>query len=377
MRAKDISKKTKAAIKPGRTDKKNYIYKRTLYRSKLKKAGQQDDDELTLTIIPGTEDFMKDKELNNETTNSKDVNSNIKIDHNDTNQAADLKVPRLPDKPKSTPLTTLLKRISRNEPDEAKIARQREFLERVVISGEQYQYLIERYSPEKLAKIIKEIENFKLGLHASAPIVCMGPHKCNFFHACPLGNGMGVDPKTKTRVPVYDSLDDFPVGDQCIIEKVFMEQRLIDYIQEFDVDPARPSEVALINDLALVDLYKNRAILIMSVGDKDGEGQDFMKMDITMMTGETTMEGRAHKEHPLFAVIDKLEKRRHKILEELLATRKAKAVAAAKFGTGIQASALVTEIEKLRRAIEMKKVPVHGEEAFIEAELEDDMMEIE
>lgn len=256
---------------------------------------------------------------------------------------------------KKSPLTSLLKSVSSREPDEARLVRQQELLNKISASENQYQYLITRYSPEKLEKIIKQLDNFKYGLNAAAPVICMGPNKCAFFHACPIGNGYAKDSKTGTRIPVYDDIEDFPIGDQCIVEKVYIEQKLIDYIQEFDVDPARPSELSLINDLALVDLYKNRAILIMAAGDRDGEGQDFMKADTTYMTGQSELETKAYKEHPLFSVVDKLEKRRHRILEELLATRRTKAAAAARFGTGIGASQLVTEIEKLRKAIEMKK----------------------
>ena len=185
---------------------------------------------------------------------------------------------------------------------------------------------------------------------------CMGPLKCPFYHACPIGGGYSKDAKTGARIPLYDDINDFPIGDQCIVEKVFVEQKLIDYIQEFDIDPARPSELALINDLALCDLYKNRAVLFMAAGDKEGEGVDFMKVDTVDASGEAmSSQSRSYKEHPAFGVIDKLEKRRHKILEELLATRRAKATAVARFGAGAQTSQLMTEIEKLRKAIETKR----------------------
>lgn len=260
---------------------------------------------------------------------------------------------------KISPLTGLIKYASKQQADEARLARQQQLLERITTSDTQYNYLLQRYTPEKLDKIIKQLEHFKYGINASAPLLCMGPNKCPFYHACPIGNGYTKDAKTDVKIPVYDSIEDFPIGDQCIVEKVFVEQKLIDYVQEFDIDPARPSELALINDLALCDLYKNRAILFMAAGDRDGEGMDFMKADVSNATGEAvTSESKAYKEHPAFGVIDKLEKRRHKILEELLATRRTRAVAAARFGTGVQTSQLMTEIEKLRKAIEIKRSSV-------------------
>lgn len=257
---------------------------------------------------------------------------------------------------KPSALISLIRQTATQDTDEAKILRQKQLLSHITTSEDQYDKLISRYSPEKLQSIIKQLDNFKYGVNASAPILCLGPSKCPFFHACPIGDGLKEDPKTKQRVPSYDDIDDFPIGDQCIVEKVFVEQKLIDYVQEFDVDPARPSELSLINDLALVDLYKNRAVLLMSAGDRDGEGIDFMKVDTSTTEGAVNGETRAYKEHPLFGAIDKLEKRRHKILEELVATRRIKAAVAAKFGAGIQSSQLITEIEKLRKALESKKV---------------------
>jgi len=182
----------------------------------------------------------------------------------------------------------------------------------------------------------------------------MGPQKCPFFHACPIGEGVTIDEVTGKKIPIFDDLDDFPMGDQCIAEKVFIEQRLLDYIDEFDIDPNKPSELSLINDLALVDLHKQRAVLFLAAGDREGEGMDFQKIDI-MFSAETGAEiGRAYKEHPVIQIIDRLEKRRHKILEELIATRRSKADVAAKFSNVNQSSQLIDEIARIRELITTK-----------------------
>ena len=291
----------------------------------------------------------------------------------------------------ATPLTSLLRRSSRSDQSEAKLIRQRDLLNKITASSDQYDKLLERYDEAKLKKLIKDLDNFKYGINAVAPCVCLGPDKCAFYHACPIGMGYSYNKINGSRTPLYDSIDDFPIGDQCIVEKVYVEQKLIDYIQEFDVDPARPSELALINDLALCDLHKNRAVLVMAGGDREGEGIDFMKVDTSTSVGAVSTESRAYKEHPIFGIIEKLEKRRHKILEELLATRKVRAVTAARFGTGIQTSQLMTEIERLRKAIEMKKsvgVLGDGEAGYPGLDdkndmipefddIEDDMLELE
>jgi hypothetical protein len=241
---------------------------------------------------------------------------------------------------------------SGSDSKEALDARSAGLIERLKTSETQYSALLARYSPEKIDRLIKALDAYKYGLNASAPIICLGPERCPFFYACPIGNGVSVDRVTGKKKPLYDSIEDFPVGNQCILEKVFIEQRLIDYVQEFSIDPARPSELALINDLALVDLYKQRCTLFLAGGDKEGEGLEFMKKDLLFNpeTGEQT--GESNKEHPVMSIMDRLEKRRHKILEELIATRKSKADIAAKFTQAPDASKLLKEIELLRKVID-------------------------
>ena len=36
-----------------------------------------------------------------------------------------------------------------------------------------------------------------------------------------------------------------------------VEQKTIDYVQYLDVDPTNPVEMSIVNELALIDLYKN------------------------------------------------------------------------------------------------------------------------
>lgn len=242
--------------------------------------------------------------------------------------------------------------VNKIEEDEKRKARQNMLIDKLKTSSTQYKYLTSKFNEEKLSRLIQSLEAFKYGYNASAPLICLGPEKCPFFHACPIGNGIKVNNMNK-KIPLYDDINDFPIGDQCIMEKVFIEQKLIDYIQEFDIDPNKASEVGLVNDLALIDLHKNRCVLFMAAGDKEGEGVDFMKVDITF--GQVAgLEAKAYKEHPVIGIIEKLEKRRHKILEELIGTRKSKAAIMAKFHTANESSKLLDELERVRRAIETK-----------------------
>lgn len=251
------------------------------------------------------------------------------------------------------------------EDTEKKILRQKELFTKLQASDTQYKNLIEKYSVKKLNKLKKSLDNFKYGYHASAPVVCLGPNKCPFYHACPIGDGFKTD-ITGSRIPLYDSLEDFPIGDQCILEKVYIEQKLIDYLTEFDVDPKSASELSLINDLALLDLYKQRCVLYLAAGDKQAEGIDFLKVDL-MFDEDGHETSRSYKEHPVMGIIERLEKRRLKILEELLATRKGKLTIISKIKKSEDDNKLLEVLEDIKKVISNDTAPIIDAE-YIELE---------
>ena len=60
------------------------------------------------------------------------------------------------------------------------------------------------------------------------------------------------------------------------MEKYLVQQKLINYVDYLNVDPDNPIEMSIANELALIDLYKNRCMLILSNGDREGNGRDFL-----------------------------------------------------------------------------------------------------
>jgi len=233
----------------------------------------------------------------------------------------------------------------------AKTERQNELFNNISLSEESNKKLFVKYNNKQVEKFKKTLNRYKYGLNASAPIICMGPEKCPFFHACPIGNGIKVDPVINKKVPIYDSLQDFPIGEMCSLELNFMEDRLKSYLNEFDVDPINASELALVNDLSLVDLYKNRCVLYLSAGDLQNEGIDFFKSEEAYDL-QGNLINRKYQEHPILNVMEKLEKRRHRILEELIATRKSKMNIMVKIKESQEDSRMLTEIETIRKALE-------------------------
>lgn len=209
----------------------------------------------------------------------------------------------------------------------------------------EYQTYLENLPAEKRRRIINSVNRIQTGLHAVAPIMCLGPEKCPFIDKCPI-----PERDAETRELVYGLDANYPIGRECILEKFYMQQKVVEYINHLNVNPENPVEMSIVNELAVIDLYKNRALMIMSVGDKAGQGRDFMRVDV-LGFNENGEIAETSKIHPSMEVLDKLEKRREKWLDKLMETRKAKADWMAKVGGGNQESKILAEIQKLRDAV--------------------------
>ena len=216
-----------------------------------------------------------------------------------------------------------------------------------------YESYLERLPPEKRQRIFNSLNRIRTGLHAVAPIMCLGPSKCPFIDRCPI-------PERGANQELQLGPDDnYPMGQECILENFFMQQKIIEYVEHLNVDPQNPVEMSVVNELALIDLYKNRSLMIMAVGDKSGQGRDFMRVDV-LGFNEAGDRAETAKLHPAVDMLDKLEKRREKWLEKLMETRKAKADWMIKLGNPQSESKILGEIQKLREAIgQLETTEIH------------------
>lgn len=206
-----------------------------------------------------------------------------------------------------------------------------------------------KLSPEKRIRIQNSLKHVKTGLYAVAPITCGGPNKCPFFSHCPIPDRSGLE-------VIIGPLEDYPIGRSCVLESMYIKQKTIDYIQHLKVDSENPIEMGLVNELSLIDLYKNRAAMILSSGDRDGQGADFLRVDISEIADngngkDKMIMSQSTQIHPALIVIEQLEKRREKLIDKLLESRKAKAEIAIKMGRGRRDDSLM--LEELRKVREM------------------------
>jgi len=208
----------------------------------------------------------------------------------------------------------------------------------------EYKTYLESIPSETRRRIVASVTKIRTGLHAVAPIMCLGPDECPFIAKCP------IPTRDKSGTLHPGPYDNYPMGKECVLEKFYMEQKVIEYMNHLKVEPSNPVEMAIVNELAVIDLYKNRCLMIMSVGDKSGQGRDFMRVDVIGFNENGDI-AETSKIHPGMEVLDRLEKRREKWLDRLMETRKSKADWMAKMGTGGGESKILVEIQELRKAI--------------------------
>ena len=224
------------------------------------------------------------------------------------------------------------------------VASQEQAIANITEVEPEYMQYFDNLAPEKQKKIVNSINRIQTGLHAVAPIMCLGPNKCPFIDRCPIPER---DSNNKLE---YGPDANYPMGRECILEKFYMQQKLVEYVSHLNVDPSNPVEMSIVNELALIDLYKNRTLMIMAVGDKAGQGRDFMRVDVLGFS-ESGDKAEQAKLHPAVDMLDRLERRREKWLEKLMETRKSKADWMVKVGGGGNESKILSEITKLREAL--------------------------
>lgn len=243
-------------------------------------------------------------------------------------------------------------------------------LETVPISQQAY---IASLAPEKLQRIQNSVNSMRHGLQSVAPMMCVGPERCLFIEHCP------IPPRNKYGAPVmrkdkqvFGPITDYPIARPCVMEGFYMQQKIVDYVKHLGVDPSNPIEMAIVNELATLDLLKNRALMVLGKGDKAGQGQDFLRVDITGFS-ENGTPSESTSLHPAAEYLDKIEKRRVIWLDRLVETRKSKIDAAHKMGTTNKDSQLLQEIQELRGMLEGVSVATleAGVEDVMEVDLDD------
>lgn len=230
--------------------------------------------------------------------------------------------------------------MSKEEDRTALAARQQQYFETLGDGPPGYQQWVQAL-PQKLQQRVRaHVNRMKHGLFAVAPLLCFGEDGCPFLDHCPL-KGTGQ----------------YPEGLQCVLEAEYVAQKVSDYMQHLQVDPSNPVETSLVNELALIDLLKNRAAMVLSGGDRDDQGRDLMRIETTW--DQNGNESTSAQLHPALDYMDRLERRRQGWLDRLQETRKAKSDLALKLGTNQEQNATLEKLKVVQAMIEdMRANPV-------------------
>lgn len=209
------------------------------------------------------------------------------------------------------------------------------------MSDPDYEKYLEKLDVKKYERVRNRSRS---SVYSVSPITCLGPDKCPFLSKCP------IPEYDEDGVMIKGNKKDYPLNKACIIEKFHIEQKVIDYMKYLDVDPSNPIEMSIVEELSLLDLMKVRCLNILSNGDKENNGRDFLLKEITGFSENGDVSTNT-KVHPLVEIIDRVEKRRERWLERLMETRKAKADFVSKLGAEENNNKILGEIQKLRTAL--------------------------
>jgi hypothetical protein len=218
------------------------------------------------------------------------------------------------------------------------------FLEQLGTHTDAYKAYLDRLPSEKRERVVQSTKRISHGLHAVAPLTCLGPDKCPFLAHCPIPD------RDMLGRPLATAPEQFPMGLQCVMESEYMAQKIGEYAIHLQVETTNPVEMSMVGELALCDLLKNRIMMVVSGGDKQGHGRDLMKMDVIGIS-ENGSPTESSKIHPALEYVDKLHNRRVKILDKMMATRKAQTDLKMKMGGTESSSKMLDEIKKLGQVI--------------------------
>lgn len=178
------------------------------------------------------------------------------------------------------------------------IVSKKEFLDKLEVDHSRYEDL--KFSEQEVAKIRNRMNSSTAGVSSAVPMICMGT-SCPFASSC-----------------VYIEIDKAPLGRACLVEAQLITYWVEQYMDEFNVEPSRPSEVHLVSELAEINAYEMRVTKYLAEQNPTLL-QDF---ESTNSMGDSITNKEISR---AFEVKEKLKKSRMKILEALMATREKQA----------------------------------------------------
>lgn len=162
---------------------------------------------------------------------------------------------------------------------------------------------------EKVSKAIFHLRVLEHGAYAAIPLHCKGD-SCTMADNCPF-----------LKAGIRDM-----IGEQCPLEKHLLDRWIQKYIDTLKIDPSNIVDMSCIGEIAKIDIYEMRMNNRLAY-------EDVVTKQVAAMDNEGNIQYRDEL-HIAAQWMDMMSKRKSKLLESLLATRKAIADA----GGGLDAS---------------------------------------
>lgn len=179
--------------------------------------------------------------------------------------------------------------------------------------------------PEKVRSAANHLKTLEHGAYAATPLYCKGS-SCIYKAVCPLLE-LGMENEI--------------VGKPCPIEAHQMNLWYTEMASSLKIDESNAIESSLVKELARLEIYNQRIANRLSF-------EDFIQKQAVGIDDEGNVKYRDEL-HQAVEWDDKLSKRRLKLLEALLATRKSIADA----GGGLDASDPSSAASKLMQSIKL------------------------
>lgn len=200
---------------------------------------------------------------------------------------------------------------------------------------------------ETATRMKNHMISMKHGTYAAVPLICQGHEKCPIIHHCWFA-------KRQPNGAIDVIRSEFPMLQPCPVETSVIQLKVQQYVAQFVGDlniAVTPTTLALITKLAEIDIYEIRCDMILSVGDRNGQGLDMLVSTVEAINEKTGDVIHGVKEHPILAVKDKLQKQRDKLLSQLLATPEARVNAQSKLNVKTNTD-LASQLTQLNNALQ-------------------------
>lgn len=125
---------------------------------------------------------------------------------------------------------------------------------------------------------------------------CKGYKKCPYKGSCP-----------------FDDTEKYPEGEKCPVEMMWAKNYIEQFKESLNVNPKNYNEFSLMEDLVEVELMINRA---------QGEISQKGLIMIYHTTTETGELAEVREQNPMINVLDRLQNKKIKLLEQFNSTRK-------------------------------------------------------